>query len=203
MSDANTVYCLDYSALVNIDRHYPESDFPGVWETLSGMAVKGTAIAPAEISCQLARDDKADGTLLAWAQTNPALFHEADSHSVALCDEIAGRYRGAFPPSDPDGTLDAIALAVAHRESRANHDPGYALVTFKPITPKRPDYVDACEDPDYALDVQVPVRMLREIGLDVPAPPGSAIDYYGIWKGFDLTFEEIAAYKFKGGPARQ
>ena len=172
--------------MLNIDRHYPESDFPGYGKRCPVWRQKGRPSRRRKFAAQLARDDKAGETLPAWARANPALFHQADAHSVALCDEIAGRYQGAFPPSDPDGTLEAIALAVAHRVSKVNHDSEYALVTHKPITSKRPDYVDACEDPDYALDVQVPVLMLRNVGLNVPAPPGSAIDYYGIWKGVGL-----------------
>ena len=197
MEQDRTIYCIDASALLQAGQRYPTGEFPEVWETLARLAAAGKVIAPAQALHELRR--RAGPELLTWPEANPALFHDADPNGKALAAEIAARYVSVFDAkaNPPDSGPFAVALAVTHRERKRNADLEYTLVTDRKRLHIRPNIVDVCEDPAYNLDIVAPIRMLRDLGLNVPAHPGSLINLAGLWKGMEIDEEDIERHKIK------
>ena len=166
------VYCLDATGLSAVWKFYRPDEFPEVWECLAELAVSEVAIAPAQALEELRRD--VDEGLLAWAEANPALFHELDSEQEKLAAEIIAKYPTIYGP-DTKG-LDAapyvVALSVTHRERNPDKSLEYAVVAGKMDNINRPDLLDVCEDPTYNLDYMASIRMLRYLGLKVPSRKG-------------------------------
>ena len=191
------VYCLDASGLSAVWKFYRPNEFPEVWECLAELAVSEIAIAPAQTLEELRRD--ADEGLLAWTEDNPALFHQLDSEQEKLAAEIIAKYPTIYGP-DTKG-LDAapyvVALGVTHRERNPDKSLEYAVVANKVDNINRPDLLDVCEDPAYNLDYIASIRMLRYLGLKVPVPQGSLIPLEGLWKGMEITEEDIEEIKYK------
>ena len=191
------VYCLDASGLAAVWKFYRPDEFPEVWESLSRLAASEVAIAPAQTLEELRRD--ADEGLLVWAKANPALFHELDSEQEELAAGIIARYPTLYG-LDTEG-FDAapyvVALGVTHRERNSDKSLEYAVVASKLDNINRPDLLDVCEDPEYNLNSVASIRMLRYLGLKVPAPQGSLIPLAGLWEGMEITEEDIDEIKYK------
>ena len=193
----NVVYCLDASALLNTWRFYRPDEFPEVWNYLAELAVSEVAVAPTQTLDELRRE--ADEGLLAWAEANPALFHEPDSKQEKLAAEIIARYPTIYRPDAElfDASPYVVALGVTHREYNPDKSLEYAVVANKVDNINRPDLLDVCEDPAYNLDYIAFIRMLRYLGMRVPSPKGSLIDLEGLWKGMEITEEDIEEIKYK------
>jgi hypothetical protein len=193
----NYIYCLDASGLSAIWKFYRPDEFPEVWECLAELATSEVAIAPAQALEELRRE--ADEGLWAWAKTNPALFHELDSEQEKLAAEIIAKYQTIYGPDVKgfDAAPYVIALGVTHRERNQDKSLEYAVVASKLDNINRPDLLDVCEDPAYNLDSVASIRMLRYLGLKVPSPKGSLIDLEDLWKGMEITEEDIEAIKYK------
>lgn len=191
------VYCLDASGLSAVWKFYRPDEFPEVWERLAELAVSEVAIAPAQALEELRRE--ADEGLLAWAEANPALFHELDSEQEKLASEIIAKYPTLYGPHTKglDAAPYVVALGVTHRERNSDKSLEYAVVASKLDNINRPDLLDVCEDPDYNLNSVASIRMLRYLGLKVPVPKGSLIPLEGLWEGMEITEEDIEAIKYK------
>ena len=191
------IYCLDASALSNTWWFYQPDEFPEVWECLAELAASEVVCAPVQTLEELRRE--ADEGLLAWAEANPALFHELDPEQEKLAAEIIAKYQTLYSP-DTKG-LDAapyvVALGVTRRERNSDKSLEYAVVANKRDNLIRPDLIDVCEDPAYDLDYISFIRMLRYLGLKVPAPKGSLIPLHGIWEGMEITEADIEEIKYK------
>ena len=191
------VYCLDASGLAAVWKFYRPDEFPEVWECLAELAVSEVAIAPVQALEELRRD--ADEGLLAWAEANPALFHELDSEQEKLAAGIIAKYPTLYGPDTEgfDAAPYVVALGVTHRERNSDKSLEYAVVASKLDNINRPDLLDVCEDPEYNLDSVASIRMLRHLGLRVPAPQGSLIPLAGLWEGMEITEEDIEEIKYK------
>ena len=191
------VYCLDASALSDTWRFYQPDEFPEVWECLSQLAASEVAIAPAQTLEELRRE--ADERLLAWAEANPALFHELDSEQEKLAAEIIAKYQTLYGPdaSPFEASPYVVALGVTHRERNPDKSLEYAVVSDKMDNINRPDLLDVCEDPAYDIRCITFIRMLRYLGLKIPSPKGSLIALSGLWAGMEITDEDIEAVKYK------
>ena len=192
------VYCLDASALADTWKFYPPDEFPEVWECLERLAVSGVAIAPAQAIAELRRG-ATDEYLLAWAEANPALSHDLDPQQEKLAAEIIAKYETLYGPDIErfDTSPYVVALGVTHRERNPDKSLKYAVVANKRDDLNRPDLIDVCEDPAYDLDYIAFIRMLRYLGMQVPAPKGSLIALSGLWEGMEITEEDIEAIKYK------
>ena len=191
------VYCLDASALSDTWRFYQPDEFPEVWECLSELAASEVVIAPAHTMEELRL--KADEGLLAWAEANPTLFHKLDSEQEKLAAEIIAKYPALYGPDVEgfDASPYVVALGVTHRKHNLDKSLEYDVVANKRDDLIRPDLIDVCEDPAYDLGYISFIRMLRYLGLKVPAPKGSLIPLYGVWEGMEITEEDIEAIKYK------
>ena len=191
------VYCLDASALSNTWRFYQPDVFPEVWECLAKLAASEFAIAPAQTLEELRRE--ADEGLLAWAEDNPALFHELDSEQEKLAAEIIAKYDTLYRPDAErfDASPYVIALGITRRERDPDKSLEYAIVGDKMDDINRPDHLDVCQDPAYNIGYITFIRMLRYLGLKVPVPKGSLIPLEGLWEGMEITEEDIESIKYK------
>ena len=178
------VYCLDASALANTWWFYQPDEFPEVWECLAELAASEVAFAPAHALEELRLE--ADEGLLGWADANPALFHELDSEQEKLAAEIIARYQTLYGPDVKhlDASPYVIALGVTHRERNPDKSLEYAVVGDKMDNINRPDQLDVCQDPAYNIAYITFIRMLRYLGLKVPAPKGSLIPWQACGKAW-------------------
>ncbi len=192
------MYYLDASALTNTWKFYPPDEFPEVWEHLAQLAVFEIVIAPTQMMGEL-RWGAADEALLAWAEANPALFWELDSEQESLAAEIIAKYQTLYGPDVErfDASPYVIALGVTHRERNPDKSLEYVVVADKMDNINRPDQLDVCKDPAYDIGYITFIRMLRYLGMQVPAPMGSLIDIEGLWEGMEITEEDIEAIKYK------
>ena len=191
------VYCLDASALSDTWRFYQPDEFPEVWECLSQLAASEAAVAPVQMMEELRLET--DETLLEWAEANPALFHELDSEQEKLAAEIIAKYKTLYGPDFKgfDASPYVVALGVTHRERNSDKFLEYAVVADKRDDLNRPDLIDVCDDPEYNLGYIAFIRMLRYLGMQVPAPKGSLIALSGLWEGMEIAEEDIEAIKYK------
>ena len=192
-------YFLDSTALFVVRARYPADEFPEVWETLADLAKSGGARSPVQVLIELRA--QADAELAAWAETNSALFHELDDEQIEVARQIKTRYRKLFKPDDgkSDSVPFVIALAATRRARNDKSTDDCVVVANGPL-PARFDLIEICEDPAYDVGFMSNIRMLRELGLKVPAPRGSLMDLWGIWKDLGITEEDIEASRivFKG-----
>ena len=192
MYPADKTYFMDTTALAAIRERYPASEFPEVWDTLADLARRGRAQSPAQVLAELR--DTADAELVEWAESNPALFHDLDDEQTALARQISKRHRKLLDDeAKSDSIAYVIALAAARRARDGKASKEWVAVTAGPLSSIL-ETIDVCEDPAYDVAYKSYISMLRELDLKVPAPPGSRIDFLGIWKHLNITDEEIDAY---------
>ena len=192
MDTAEKTYFIDATALDAIRQRYPAEEFPEVWDTLADLARKGRAQSPAQVLTELRAT--ADAQLVEWAESNPALFRDLNAEQTALAIQIKKRHRKLLDDEDKSDSVPyVIALAAADRAVNGKTGKDYVVVADGPL-PARLDLIEICEDLAYDVGYKSYIFMLREIDLKVPAPPGSRIDYWGIWKHLNITDEEIDAY---------
>ncbi len=191
------IYCLDASALSNTWWFYQPDEFPEVWECLAELVASEVVFAPAQTLEELRRE--ADEGILAWAEANPALFHQLDAKQEKLAAEIMVKYPTIYGPDVEgfDASSYVIALGVTHRERNPDKSLEYAVVGDKMDNVNRPDQLDVCQDPAYNIGYITFIRMLRYLGLKVPAPKGSLIPLEGLWEGMEITEEDIEEVKYK------
>ena len=196
---ANKTYFLDTSALAAMRERYPAAEFPEVWDTLAKLAKEGRAQSPSQTLCELRA--KGDAELLGWAEANPKLFHDLDAEQIEVANQIKKRYRKFFEEDEDksDAAPFVIALAATYRARNGKAEDDIEVSADGPI-PSRLELIKICEDPTYAVGFMNSLIVLRELGVMVPAPPGSLIDLMGIWDHLGITEEDIEASRivFKG-----
>ena len=199
MDTADKTYFVDTTALNTILEFYPAGEFPEVWDTLADLAKKGRLQSPAQVLDELRA--KADADLVAWAESNPALFHDLDAEQTGLARQIKERYRKLFEEDEEksDSSPYVIALAAARRARGDKTNRDYAVVANGPLS-SRFELIDICEDPAYDIDFMSHPYMLREIDRNIPVRPRGIVELWGMWKDLDITEEEIEASRitFKG-----
>ena len=199
MTSADTVYCLDTSAILFMADTYSADAFPDVWKRLAELAESEVVMAPREVRREL--EKKEDNGALSWVKANTSLLRDLDADQSSVASDLVSspRYRdlidldAEFPDADPF----VVALAVTCQVRSVLFTEPPAVVGIKSFR-SRVSISDVCEDADYRIRFLTPYQMLREIDIDVPEPGAEGLaGLYGIWRDVDFSEEEIGASKLK------
>ena len=194
----STVFFLDANALLFLGDKYPKDSFPHVWETLSGLAATGIAVAPNEVLKEL--ETRYDNGAYSWAKANICLFKTLTSAQIEIAREIVnlpgipGLIGDAAPEIPGDGPFVA-AMAISC------HIPGTPLRLWPAVVSwseaGTPNILwEACKVYSNRITARTPYELLRDLDLDVPPPSDRGLgELYGLWKDWDITDEDIASSK--------
>lgn len=113
-----TIYCIDTSSLITIQRTYRLSVFPSLWGSMTELAKVGRLVAPKEVLEEL-RQGGGD-EILQWAEKNTSIFYILDSEQIEVTKQIVNNpeFNGLvdhdkeIPEADPF----VIALVVVKKK---------------------------------------------------------------------------------------
>lgn len=107
------IYCIDTSALIDLDREYSLEVFPTLWEKhIVGLIDEGRLIATEEIKTEL---KKQDDELRKWIMDNcKSMFYPTETPVMGKVGEILSRFPNLINPAKPDKNYaDPFVIALA------------------------------------------------------------------------------------------
>lgn len=107
------IYCIDTSALIDLDRLYPKEVFPSLWEKhIVEIVEEGRFISPHEVREELERKDD---DLWNWIKSNCKNLFLRDSQPVIdRVAELQTRFEGWVNPENPQKNMaDPFVVALA------------------------------------------------------------------------------------------
>lgn len=114
-------YVIDTSALIDMAEAYPESAFPGVWESLGCLAKAGRARAPMQVFEEIHRPE----SLHQWCVDNKAMFRPIGPSTWRIASQVTKKFPKLVDSDIPRQQADPfiIAMAVALKGSLSSDDP--------------------------------------------------------------------------------
>jgi hypothetical protein len=146
-ASADSFYCVDASAFIDLRWRYPKDVFPGVWNRISDLAKERRLISPQEVRREL--HGKAD-EVLQWAKMRPSVFQRLDSNQQKIVREILQRFPNLVDPSklvrDADPFVVALAIVRKRQEQQSLLPPREWIVVTqeKSTTSGRPKIPNVC-----------------------------------------------------------
>jgi hypothetical protein len=107
------IYCIDTSALIDLDRLYPKEVFPSLWEKhIVEIVEEGRFISPYEVREELERKDD---DLWNWIKVNcKNLFLRDNQLIIDRVVELQIRFEGWVNPENPQKNMaDPFVVALA------------------------------------------------------------------------------------------
>ena len=141
MARVTPVYSFDTSALIHAwSRVYPINNFPGFWDNLDDLIVKGYACCAEEVFSELKKKD--DG-IYSWCKDRQSdLMIPLDDKQQILMASIMGEYPRLVDTKKNRSGCDPFVIALAEAYS-----PKLTVVTQehfgKPDSPRIPDVCKA------------------------------------------------------------
>ena len=128
---SRTIYCIDTSSLITIQRIYPLSVFPSLWDNMSELVKEGQLVAPREVLEELRQGG--DDEILQWAKNNSYMFLELDSEQIEVAKQIINDkefegfvdYDKEIPEADPF----VIALIVVKKRQATLFSEEWIVIT--------------------------------------------------------------------------
>lgn len=159
------IYCVDSSSLINLQRVYPLSVFPGLWQRMADLVKAGRLIAPREVYNEL--DRGGDDEIFQWAKANRSMFQDPNLNQIDVAREIVNdpKFPGLFDidSETPEADPFVIALAVDLQQTTTLFPKKYVVVAdeakAKPGT--KPKIPDVCRDPRFGLECINILEMFR------------------------------------------
>ena len=111
MSD-DTIYVADSSALIEIQRKYPNDVFKTLWSKLSSLADREIIIAPRQVLDEINRFAKEDH-LRTWATAHRSIFKEPTTVHIQKVAEILARFPKLIDASSEFEQADPYVIALA------------------------------------------------------------------------------------------
>jgi len=142
-SSTQTVYCIDTSALIELDKTYPPSVFAGLWSDLESLVAVGRLLAPAEVRKEI---QSWDVRLFRWARQNKRMFVRPAARQLRFVAEVISEFPGLVEQAKQPAEADpfVIALALAKREGslfRTDH----VVVSMEKRSSGRPKIPNVCD----------------------------------------------------------
>jgi len=143
----DVIYCIDTSALIDLDRDYSEEVFPPLWENLINLVNESRLIAAEEVKEDLKRGDD---TLYNWIiQHCSQMFIPTNTEIMNQVVKITNRFSNLIDENKPsknqaDPFVIALALEVLNRYSHISPNTKIMVITHEKFTgnlngPKMPD----------------------------------------------------------------
>ncbi len=111
MSD-ETTYVADSSALIEIQRKYPNDVFEKLWKNLSSLADEKKIIAPKQVFDEINRFVRED-YLKKWAVDHKSMFKEPSPAHIRKVAEILARFPKLIDASSEFEQADPYVIALA------------------------------------------------------------------------------------------
>lgn len=106
------IYVADTSALIEIQRKYPNDVFKTLWNNLSKLAVKERIIAPKQVIEEINRFAKED-YLKTWAAEHKKMFKEPGPAHILKVKEILARFPNLIDAASEFEQADPYVIALA------------------------------------------------------------------------------------------
>lgn len=149
----------------------------------------------------------ADDELRHWAETFQEIFIGPDSGQIGVAREIVNtrEFAGLLDLDSelPDADPFVVALAVVGPAG------GTLFTGRQPWTVvadadgqqshQRPMIPDVCRDTRYKIRAITAFQLLAEFDVHLPPVERGLGSIYGLWRGVDITEEDIEGAKFRGG----
>lgn len=107
-----TIYVADTSALIEIQRKYPDDIFKTLWNNLSKLADEESIIAPKQVLDEINRFAKED-YLKTWAADHKKIFKEPTPAQILKVKEILAQYPKLINPASEHEQADPYVIALA------------------------------------------------------------------------------------------
>lgn len=153
---ARILYCVDTSALANIQRIYRLSQLEGVWEFLDDLSREGRLAAPKQVLAEL--EEGQDDEIRRWAKSHSSVFRQLTPEQWQVGKSIANdpKLKGFIDPEKevPDADPFVIALAVEEQKQHRLILEKWIVVADESFARpgKRPKIPDVCKDPRYNIE---------------------------------------------------
>jgi hypothetical protein len=164
------IYVVDMSSLVNVQRTYPLSVFPGLWQRMAELARDGRLISTREVYREL--EQGGDDEIFQWATGNRFMFRDPNPQQIEIAREIVNhpKFPGLFDidSEKPDADPFVIALAVDQQRQSALFPKSYVVVADEArVTPgKKPRIPDVCRDERYQAQCINILEMFKREGWE-------------------------------------
>lgn len=106
------LYVVDTSALVEVQRKYPQDVFNQIWRNLSGLVTKKRIVAPVQVSDELKRYAGEDH-LKTWIDVNNVIFKETNMELISKSKEILSIAPLLIDPNKEHDEADPYVIALA------------------------------------------------------------------------------------------
>ena len=142
-----SVYCIDASSLIECNRRYPESNFPGVWERLRELSEGERLITSRQVLREL---EQRPDEVTQWVKDNKAMVRPATPEELSKAKEIECTFPGLVDydkqTEDADPFVIALALVEAARAQARGRTVEHLVVSEElPAKPGgRPKIPDVC-----------------------------------------------------------
>lgn len=159
------IYVVDTSSLVNVQRTYPLTVFPGVWEQMGQLARAGRLISAREVLNELERGG--DDEICRWARDHRFMFQDPDGQQIDVAREVVNhpQFQGLFDidSETPDADPFVIALATVQQRRASMFPRKYIVVADESRAQpgRKPRIPDVCNDQRYQLECVNILEMFR------------------------------------------
>jgi hypothetical protein len=152
---STTHYTIDACSLISGWRYYPPDVFPGLWDYLENLTVKGLLHSTEEVLIELKKNDDA---LLGWAKRQSGLFVPVDNDIQVLVLKVLKDHPNLYDIEKNKSGADPFVIAHALQN-------GYTILTEekKSGNPDKPKIPNVCEY--YGIRYINLISLLREQGL--------------------------------------
>ncbi|MEA1994201.1 MAG: DUF4411 family protein [Euryarchaeota archaeon] len=110
-----TLYIIDTSSLIELNKHNPMDIYPGVWKKMEGLVQSNLLFAPKEVLNEITQ---IDDPLSEWVKDHNQMFVEPTEIQIKIVKEILKKYPSLI---ELDRKYDAdpwvIALAIEMNRS--------------------------------------------------------------------------------------
>ena len=109
------IYCSDASSLIDLNRHYKRSIFPGVWGKIEELAQEGRLIAPDEVRWEV---ERGDDELVPWVKKNRKMFRKLDQDQADVARDVIAHFPNLAKPGKFGPAADPFVVALAQVEDK-------------------------------------------------------------------------------------
>lgn len=112
-----SVYVIDTSSLIELNQHYPQDTFSGLWDKLEALVQNDRMIAPKEVLREISPGKSPD--LHGWCKNNAKMFIENNREILMYVAEIMANHAQLVPINKSGPVADPFIIALAR--SRKNN----------------------------------------------------------------------------------
>lgn len=109
----NSVYIIDSSSLIELNKHHAMDVFVSVWKNISELIKNDRLIAPREVLKEI---ENFDDSLAKWAKKQKKLFKNPNSRQIKIVQEILKEYP-SIVNIDARNSADPWVIALAIEQS--------------------------------------------------------------------------------------